>query len=392
MKSLIISLISTFIILSANAQIQTIWDETYGGENQEEALSLIQLKDGNLLVVGFTMSQGAGKKDGYAAKISPTGEQIWDMTYGGVKNDFLNDVVELPNGMLAFVGATESNGAGDFDFWFIMADADGNLKWEKTYGGEKEDEATDIVLSIDGKLVITGFTKSRGAGNRDIYMIKIDHEAIGKDQGKEIWKRNAGGDKADFASEVVQNQRDSALICIGTTTSYGVGSGDIYVIRVLDNRGQIKGKKTVGGKQYEYGNGIVLTDEEGFFIVGASMTESAGLFDGFVTRLNEEFDSYFEKTIGGEKDDFFTSVVSAKSNFLIVGYTASQGEGESDGWLILMDEKGNIITETTVGESKTEKIYKIIKAKDGSFYFCGTNTSKGNGSSDFWVVNLKLEK
>lgn len=392
MKTFFYSLIFILVPIISIAQLNINWDETYGGAEQDEANSIIQLKDGNLLVVGYTESQGAGKKDGYAVKLSPTGEQIWDMTYGGPKDDFLYDVVEMPNGNIAFAGSTESIGAGKTDFWFIMADSEGTQKWEQTYGGPKEDKATQITLSFDGKIILSGYTKSRGAGNRDIWMIKIDQDGQGKDMGKEIWKRNVGGNKADFIGQVVQYPKDSALLCISTTTSYGYGSGDAYILRVLNDRGMVKGKKFLGGKQYEYGNGMLLTNAGDMFIVGATMTNSKGLFDGWATRINQDYDYYFMTSTGGEKDDHFMSVAKAGENFLIAGYTASSGEGNYDGWLLIMDKDGNIKHETTIGESGSEKITKIIKAADGSYFFCGSNNSKGNGKTDFWVGNISLSK
>lgn len=391
MKHFIIALLFTIPLITF-AQISTNWDETYGGADDDEANNIIQLHDGNLLVVGYTSSQGAGKNDGWVIKMSKTGEQIWDMTYGGIKDDVIYDAVELPNGNIGLAGSTESSGEGRTDFWFIMIDNEGNQKWDKTYGGNKDDEANQITLSEDGKIILTGYTKSRGAGNRDIWMIKIDQDGEGKDQGKEIWKRNAGGNRADYTGEVVQNPKDSALIVVGTTTSYGNGSGDMYLIRILNDRGRVKGKKYMGGKQYEMGTGVVLTDDDGYFIVGATMTNSAGLFDGWVTRINYEYDSYFVNTIGGDKDDYFTSVVKANENYLIAGYTSSKGEGDSDGWLIIMNDQGATIYETTIGESESEKINKIIKAEDGSYYFCGSTTSRGEGKTDYWVVNIKLDK
>jgi len=378
------------VSMTITAQVNTTWDESYGGEGNDGAKSAIELADGNFLIVGYTDSQGAGKKDGWAIKIDKQGEQIWEMAYGGPSNDEFMDAVELPGGKIAFVGYTESIGAGKSDFWLLVADKDGDQEWEKTYGGDKDDGATKVILSYDGKLVIAGYTKSRGAGNRDFWVIKVDQDGIEKDQGKIIWKRNTGGKKADFPADIKQNPADSVYFVLGTTTSFGHGSGDVWLIRVLDGRGMVKGKKFFGYKQYEYGNGFCFTKEQGFFIVGASMSYSKGLFDGWVIRLNPEYDSYYIKSFGGQKDDKFTSVVKSGENYLIAGYTASKGEGEYDGWLMLMTEKGVALWDTTIGDIKSDKIEKIIPIKDGGFLVCGSTTSKGEGKSDIWVVTFTL--
>lgn len=373
------------------AQVNTNWDESYGGQENDGAKSAIQLADGNFLIVGYTESQGAGKKDGWAIKLNAAGDQIWEMAYGGPSDDEFMDAVELPGGKIAFVGYTKSIGAGKSDFWLLVADKDGDQQWEKTYGGDKDDGAEKVTLSFDKKLVIAGYTKSRGAGNRDFWVIKVDQDGIEKDQGKIIWKRNTGGKKADFPADMKQNPVDSVYFVLGTTTSFGNGSGDAWLVRVLDERGMVRGKKYFGYKQYEYGNGFCFTEEQGFFIVGATMSYSKGLFDGWVIRLNPEYDSYYIKSFGGEKEDKFTSVVKSGKDYLIAGYTASKGEGEADGWLMMMTEKGNVLWETTMGDIKNDIINKIIPIKDGGYLVCGSTTSKGEGKSDVWVVTFNLK-
>ncbi len=382
-----------FSFLVANSQIQTLWDESYGGEADDEANSISILSDGNLLAIGYTESQGEGKKDGYMMKLNREGEMQWEMTYGGAKDDILYDVIELNGNKLAAVGYTESQGAGGRDYWLIVTDKDGTLLWEKTYGGQKDDEAVQVTMATDGKLVITGNTKSRGAGSYDIWSIKIDQDGQGKDLGKELWKRNVGGNSADFTGEVIENKKDSMQVIVGTTNSFGNGSGDVFIIKLSEEAGQIKGKKTLGSKVYDYGYGFVITNENGYFIVGASLGSSNnGLFDGWAIRINNDFDSYFEKTLGGKKEDAFKAVAKHKEQFLIAGHTESEGEGKADGWLVLMDKDGNILMDETIGEQGNDQFFRIISSPTGEYYLCGSTDSKGEGKKDIWVVKIKMDK
>ena len=179
----ILSILST----SLSAQLQSKWDETYGSTGNDVANSAIILNDGNYLIVGFTDSKGSGKKDGWAVKINTSGELIWDEVYGGAQDDEIMDVVEMPNGDIAFTGYTQSIGAGKSDFWLILADENGKEKWSKAYGGKQDDIASKITLGIDGKLMLSGNTKSVGAGNMDFWMIKIDQDSQGKEHGALLW-------------------------------------------------------------------------------------------------------------------------------------------------------------------------------------------------------------
>lgn len=392
MRHYLIFITLFYSFLVANGQIHTAWDEAYGGSADDEANNIVILSDGNILIAGYTESQGEGKKDGYLMKLNREGELIWETTYGGAKDDILFDVLELNNNKLAAVGYTESQGAGGRDYWLIVTDKDGTLLWEKTYGGQKDDEAIQVNVAKDGKLVITGNTKSRGAGSYDIWSIKIDQDGHGKDLGKELWKRNVGGNSADFAGEVIENKADSMQVIVGTTTSFGAGSGDVFVIKLSDDVGQMKGKKTLGGKLYDYGYGVQITTEKGYFIVGASLTNSNGLLDGWAIRINHEFDSYFVKNIGGKKDDAFKSVVQHNEHFLIAGHTESEGEGKADGWLVMLDKNGIELLNKTIGESGNDQFVKIINSPTGDYYLCGNTDSKGEGKKDIWVVKIKIDK
>ena len=65
----------------------------------------------------------------------------WAKTYGGSSDDWAYSVAIAPNGDIIVTGRTESFGAGGRDFWVLRLDENGNVKWQKTYGGSDEDWA-----------------------------------------------------------------------------------------------------------------------------------------------------------------------------------------------------------------------------------------------------------
>ncbi|RLD62738.1 MAG: hypothetical protein DRI84_10550 [Bacteroidetes bacterium] len=388
MKKISLLLIGIFSISLLSAQIQEVWNETYGGTEADEAHSVIETKDGGYLIVGYTESRGSGKKDGWAIKLGQDGSMEWDMTYGGSKDDELFDVIETNTGF-AMVGYTSSIGEGKEDFWLVITDKEGRMAWERAYGGKKSDVANKIISSFDGNVYIAGYTKSKGGGGRDFWILKTEPFASEKERGKLIWRKNMGGNGADYSMMIRENLADSFLYVLGNTTSMGNGGMDAILYKLSPDRGSVRAKKNFGGRAFEHGNDFCFTENNGYLIVGGTMTNSKGFFDCWVLKLEEEFYMEWEHTYGGYQEDECLSIVQNKDSYLIAGWTSSKGEGKYDGWMIMLDKKGKTMWEKTVGDVGTDKFYRIIKTSDGHYITVGMTDSRGEGKKDIWVIKFK---
>lgn len=97
----------------------------------------------------------------------------WNKTYGGTGDDWAGSVVQTSDGGFVMAGGTDSFGAGDYDFWLVKTDAEGNMEWNKTYGGERSEMATFLVQTGDGGYALAGYTGSFGAGYDDLWLVKV---------------------------------------------------------------------------------------------------------------------------------------------------------------------------------------------------------------------------
>ena len=108
-------------------------------------------------------------------------------TFGGANNDSGQSVVATSDGGYAILGFTQSND-GDitdkqdesFDYWVLKFDAQDNLQWQKTYGGDGDDRGREIIQTQDGGYAILGFSFSasgdvtENAGLQDFWLAKLD--------------------------------------------------------------------------------------------------------------------------------------------------------------------------------------------------------------------------
>ena len=388
MKKISLLFIGLFISLLSFSQLNMEWDLAVGGAKEDLANSAIQTPDGGYIVVGSTESEGSGKLDGYIMKLDARGNLDWEETYGGAKDDEFYAITEV-NGEYAIAGYTASKGKGKKDFWLMMVDDKGQKLWEHFYGGVKDEEAYDIITSYDNKVVLAGYTKSKGAGGRDFWIIKVNPSGVGKEQGRIIWKRNVGGSGTDYAMKVKQNPVDSFFYVIGHSTSFGAGGMDLYFTRLSPDRGSARGKNYFGKINFEHGNDFCFTEENGYLLVGGSMSESKGYFDGWMVKIESEYYKEWEKMYGGMKDEEFMSGFVDGENYVLGGFTLSSGEGKSDAWVIKVDKRGTILRERTFGEEGDDKVNRMIRTKDGGYLLLGKTDSKGSGKYDAWILKIR---
>ncbi len=385
MKAIYIIILLFFISIATTAQLSLQWDVAIGGMGEETAMSAIETPDNGFIIVGSTNSEGSGKLDGYIVKVDANGDEEWSQTYGGKKDDQFNAIIEY-NGKYAITGYSESKGSGKKDYWFMMIDSEGNKLWEHFYGGKSDDEAFDLIKTFDNKIVMAGYTKSKGPKKHNFYIVKINTLGVGKEQGKRIWDRTTGSAGTDIAVRIKQSPQDSFIYVLGHTTSYGAGGMDIYFVKANKERGSSKEKKYYGKDNFEHGNDFCLLPDGKFLIVGSTMSDSEGFFDGYMIQIEDEYYKAWDNQYGGLKDEEFMSICPTDNGYVLGGFTASQGEGKYDAWIMEIDKKGNKVYENTFGEEEDDKINKMIQCKDGSYLLVGYTESKGDGNQSMWLV------
>jgi outer membrane protein assembly factor BamB len=149
----------------------------------------------------------------------------WSKTFGGTGHDVGYSVQQTRDGGYIIVGYTASYGAGGYDVYLIKVDANGNMQWSRTFGGSGDDEGYSVQQTSDGGYIIVGSTTSYGAGGSDVYLIKVDAN------GNMQWSRTFGGARDDGGSSVQQTS-DGGYIIVGGTASYGAGGYDVYLIKL----------------------------------------------------------------------------------------------------------------------------------------------------------------
>jgi parallel beta-helix repeat protein len=185
-KSLVAICIICVLTGTASAEI---WWRTFGGNsNDDDAFSVQQTSDGGYIIVGDTISFGAGSNDVYLIKTDSNGNEVWSKTFGGSGVDSAHSIQQTTDGGYIIVGDTISFGAGSNDVYLIKTDSNGNELWSKTFGEASYDYARSVQQTNDGGYIIAGDTSEEGVYGEKSALLLIKTDA----DGNELWSMSFG--------------------------------------------------------------------------------------------------------------------------------------------------------------------------------------------------------
>ncbi|MEM9528216.1 MAG: serine hydrolase domain-containing protein [Bacteroidota bacterium] len=106
-----------------------IWSEQFGGSSYDKANSIIDTKDG-YLIVGSTSSYGNGNYDMFVIKTDRRGKKLWQNTFGKSMNEYGYTAEIIPSGYLIKGTIQDCVDGNVFDcttnVWKVAIDQDGN--------------------------------------------------------------------------------------------------------------------------------------------------------------------------------------------------------------------------------------------------------------------------
>ncbi|MDI6604770.1 MAG: hypothetical protein QME35_06495 [Thermoanaerobacteraceae bacterium] len=392
-KSLIFLLLTLILIITitgiifiknqntASTEAPTIeWEKAFG---KGEGNSVIQTKDGGYVLTGWSASYKDGS-DVFLSKFDKYGNQLWFKTYTGNGYSSGHCVIEVNNGNFLIVGETKSKYGYDHDVYVVKTDKNGNRIWEKTYGGSHCDYGWSVIQTKDG-FAVAGGTESFGAGIYDVYLIKIDSS------GKEIWQKTYGGKESD-CGYALQQDNDGGFIIVGNSASFGTGTKNpkVYLIKT-DSNGKLIWQKTYGGKGCDYGWSLIKNYDNGYLIAGEKeiTTNQGGGFASYLIKTDHNGNKLWEKTYGDSTSNSAYAVCRAKNGGYIFTGKKETNKNGYDINIVKTDKNGNRIWEKAIEGRGFNCGYGIFQANDGGYVIAGRKGTDKNSESSILLIKLK---
>ncbi len=386
MRQLILFILTEIIFFSQFLLAQlpdTLWTKTFGGTNIDVGYSVQQTADGGFIIAGYTRSFGLmSGRNVWLIKTDAWGNEQWNNTFGGDNDEEAYSVRPTSDSGYILTGYTKSFGLGGNDVLLIKTDSSGNSQWIRTFGGAQDDEGYCLTLDHDGGYVIAGATSSSGAGSRDVFLIKTD------ETGNQVWSRTLGGMSSDGARSI-QKTSDGGFIITGWTFSYGPGFvGNAWLVKT-DSSGNLQWSQAFGGSDVDRGYSVQETTDGGYIFTGYTASYGAGLDDLWLIKTNSIGNLLWNKTFGGSGRDYGHYVQQTMDGgFVITGYTLSSGAGGDDLWLIKTGVGGDEEWKTTYGGAQSDVGYEVHQIADGGYIVVGHTLSSGAGVHDVFLIRL----
>jgi hypothetical protein len=261
-------------------------------------------------------------------------------------------------------GDKSENSKGNSDYWIIKIDSLGKKIWDKTIGGNFQEELLSIQPTSDGGFLLGGNSSS-----------------------------NMSGDKSENSK----------------------GDYDYWIVKI-DEMGNIKWDKTIGGSKTEFLSNIKTISGGGFLVSGWSESNmsgdkkenSKGNYDYWIVKIDEMGSIKWDKTIGGNsRDELHDAQSTLDGGFLLGGLSYSNmsgdksenGKGDYDYWIVKIDASGNKLWDKTWIGNNRDELNDIQITSDGGFLLAGSSesamgddkTENSKGNYDYWVIKIKLD-
>jgi uncharacterized delta-60 repeat protein len=249
----------------------------------------------------------------------------------------------------------------------------------KTYGGDSDDRANSFQQTSDGGYILAGYTSSFGVDSSDIFLIKTDAN------GNVQWAKTYGGTYDDRAYSVQQTS-DGGYIVAGRTASFGAGYYDIFLIKT-DANGNVQWVKTYGygGTRYDEAYSVQQTSDGGYILAGVNYFGAFG--DIFLIKIDANGNIIWAKTYRGiSYDEAYSVQQTSDGGYILAGSTLSFGAGHEDFILIKTDANGNVQWAKTYGGTYGDRAYSVQQTSDGGYIVAGTTWSFGAGYYDIFLV------
>ena len=304
---------------------------------------------------------------------------LWEKSYGGQHSEYLFDAQPTADYGFILAGSSLSEktgnksmaSRGDLDYWIWKMDEHGELDWQKSFGGSGMDLLKSIMLTNDGGFILAGSSdspkgldkKEDSHGQSDYWVIKIDAK------GGEQWQLTIGGSGQDDLKSIIPTL-DGGYILGGTSNSDKCLKADLE-------------KPDYHGK----------------------IDQNFGSSDFWLIKLNSAGKIEWQKTLGGDFLDVFTSIQQVKDKgYIVGGYSnspesgnkISQNFGAGDFWVIKLDEMGEVQWQQSYGGEEDDQLFVVQQSFDNNIYLAGSsisgtsgNKSKSNQSgTDCWLIKI----
>jgi hypothetical protein len=351
-----------FLFLPFFSFSQVYFDKLLGEEDHQFGISLKQISDSSIFLLGYESVDSILRMDVALWKFNPLGDLIWKKIYAPGDDDLGLYILNIDNQHLLLCG-TSYNSNGQVSPFVIKVDVNGDTVWQRTFSFPSQALIKYADKTTDGGFVFSGQIVDE-FGENNCFVFKTDSD------GNLIWYKSIG----DF-----QNQYFKQLITAESGGFWGIGdtyatneSMDILLLKLDENGNEVFRKQY--GDEFENGSqGIIETNDGNLLIYGENKKSVNGKFDFIFLKINEFGDTIWRRNIGSkDADAAFYITENIDGTYTATGYSVSQENNPISVSAVKISATGELIWQRWYNESILGIGYEIIPAITGGYLIAAT--------------------
>lgn len=380
--------------LTDNNKYSTLmWEKAFGGNDMEIFNSLISLPKNDHVIVG---SSGSYIEDDawesiWIMKIDENGKIITENTTGNSSYNSANTIIFGPDKNLMIGGernwlycsACHETG----EAWIAMVDYRLDIIWEKTFNVEGNSRVLDMCTDNKNGFVMVGVSQIDRSGASKAWFAYTDWE------GNIIYTNTYNYLFQDKATGIINLGNNEFLIC-GYSQTSNLSKSVSWILKT-DKDGEVEWKQ-----EFETNKGInvfkeiIELDKENYIAIGHTSAKGSGWQDGWVIKFNKNGEILWDKNYGTKNKDIFTSAVKQDNNIIIAGNTFVHIKNATDGWIVKIDQNGELIWENKIGGEKEIYFNGINIQNNDILYLYGSSSSAQSDTlnTDGLILKIKLSQ
>jgi len=258
-----------FFLLKLTENGTAEWFRTYGRARREWPYGMLLLSSGDLLIYGFTEPLAGSGCNQYVIRVGPDGDVIWEYVSENIGEELVLDALETAGGDLVLAVAVEQDGK------LVELDADGNVQWTKRYELPGWQFASQIAQTENGGYFLTGFSMSNSSPRQaDTWLVQCNSK------GDLVWE-SSFGDPAfdDYATSMVRLNDGTYLIG-------AIGNG--MLLSRVDEDGNLLWRRSLVGQAVYGVMELIELGDGGYLVAGLIELINGRSYDAIILRTDAE--------------------------------------------------------------------------------------------------------
>lgn len=324
------------------------------------------------------------RQENYSSELSPSSTEIptfeWSEIWSGSNTDIGYSVIIDSNEFIYIAGKTDSYGEGGYDMILIKYDPEGNQIWNLTWGGINDDICNDIAIDSLDNIYLVGDSKSFGLITWNVYLVKFNSSGV------QLWNQTWGisHNSIEYGRTIAIDSNDDIYLG-GYIKEYFADDTDMLIIKYNSNGNQLWNlTRDMGG--YERIQDIAFDSSENIIVAGqTSYWHAVWEWDEIeycVAKFDKDGNYQWHQWWGEWNGDnhLHSICIDSSNNIYISG-------GRSETRLIKLNDVGNLLWTRTWGNGLRYQCHGMALDQSEDIYLVGmVNHVKGAIGLDMYLL------